>query len=114
MGDDLRERVRRERRSCGWSIREAATAGHTSNTTWGRWEAGEIELTPKTTRAIAAAFDWPTTWPDDPPPVTQQHDAVAALQEQVAALIEAVDLLTSRVRTQGAELARLAGREPRR
>jgi transcriptional regulator with XRE-family HTH domain len=114
VADDLRERVRQERRARGWSARDAANAGHISNTTWGRWEKGEIPLTPKTTRAIATAFDWPTTWPTDPPIVTPQPDAVAALQRQVAALIEAVDLLTSTVRTQGAELERLAGRRLQR
>jgi transcriptional regulator with XRE-family HTH domain len=46
--------------------------------------------------------------------VSQRPDEVAALQVQVSALIDAVDLLTATVRAQGDELARLAGRQTRR
>lgn len=96
MSDDLRQRVERERKRRGWSVRAAATAGGTSNTTWGRFEKGEIELTPTMQQAVAEAFGWDTAWPElDFSDVA--NDALAALLETIDDLSRRVERLERRV-----------------
>jgi transcriptional regulator with XRE-family HTH domain len=64
MSTDLRKRVERERNRRSLSRREAAALGGVSNTTWGRYEDGDINLSAKVQRAIAQAFGWDADWPD--------------------------------------------------
>lgn len=58
-------------------MRQAATAGDVSNTTWSRFEAGVGQLTPGIIQAVARAFDWPTDWPENPPEISQPVDLEA-------------------------------------
>lgn len=83
MAVDARERVAREMRVRGWSVRRvAATASergaHVTNTTLGRYLDGG-EATPKVRQAIAAAFDWSGSWPEDPPPLPDADLALDVL-----------------------------------
>lgn len=110
---NLRERVQHERKMRGLSRRSAAILGGTSNQTWGTWENGG-NLTDGVRLAVSKAFDWPMDWPENPPAVTQQPDAVAALQEQLATLISTVQTLSATVRAQGAELAQIREQRSRR
>lgn len=73
-------------------MRQAATAGGVSNTTWSRFESGVGQLTPGIVQAVARAFDWPTDWPDNPPTVSPPVDA-----QTVTRLAQAVERLTHRV-----------------
>lgn len=66
MPNGVTDRVAGERRQRGWSIRAAAHAGGISNTLWGRYEAGEAELSGRIRQAVATAFGWPMSWPEDP------------------------------------------------
>lgn len=67
---ELRARVEAERKRRGrMSMREAAVAGNISNTTWGKFETGEIEVTRAIRRGVATAFDWNEDWPERPPPM---------------------------------------------
>jgi transcriptional regulator with XRE-family HTH domain len=103
MDEALRQRLLHERRTRGMSARAAAAAGGVSNTTWGRLEAGEIDLTERTRLAVATAFGWQIDWPENPPPVTSPGvnqpgdddvaERVQLLQREVAALSEVVLLL---------------------
>ena len=67
---ELRARVEAERKRRGrMSVREAAVAGNISNTTWGKFETGEIAVTRAIRRGVATAFDWNEDWPERPPPM---------------------------------------------
>lgn len=63
--DALADRVRHERLRRGWSVRDAAAAGGISNTYWGQFEDYKQPLTPTIAAAVARAFDWEDTWPDE-------------------------------------------------
>jgi transcriptional regulator with XRE-family HTH domain len=93
---DPRERVRLERRVRGLSARQAAALGGVSNTLWSSWERDEsVPTGSKIRMAVATAFDWPTTWPEDLPPTlpAAESDRVAALERRVAVLEGAVTSL---------------------
>lgn len=87
MTESPRDKVLRERRKRGWSVRKAAIAGHISNTTWGRYESGELELSGAIRNAIAVAFGWPSDWPDRDVP--DWDHAVQNATRQVTAALEA-------------------------
>lgn len=87
------ERVRIERHlRGGWSQREAAELGGTSNQTWSLFEkTGRV--TEAMQGAVMAAFDWPGDWAENlpplPPPATWQLEVdrkVSELYELIAAL----------------------------
>ena len=60
-------------------MRAAAALGGVSNTTWSRYEAGGVTLTPGIVQGVAKAFGWPTTWPEEQP-ATTTPDFEARLQ----------------------------------
>lgn len=113
MADDLRERIKTERTLRGLSVRAAAHAGRTTNTTWGRYESGETPLTDGIRTAVATAFDWPTDWPEHPPVLPET--AARTLLAEVERLALAVQVLAEEARDRlGAEndfVARLAALE---
>lgn len=80
-------------------MRQAASLGGISNTTWSRYESGVGQMTPGLVRAVARAFDWPTTWPEDSPttPPGVDAQAVAQLALQVERLARHVDALQDAV-----------------
>jgi transcriptional regulator with XRE-family HTH domain len=93
MDDKSRSVVLRERRKRGWSVRRAAGAGHISNTTWGRYESGDLELSGAIRNAIAVAFGWPPDWPEREVPdwdaaVSDATVKVTAALERIEARIE--------------------------
>lgn len=90
--DTQREKVLQERRKRGWSVRRAAGAGHISNTTWGRYEAGDLELSGAIHNAIAVAFGWPHDWPDREVP-----DWDAAVEDATAEVTAALERLQATV-----------------
>lgn len=100
MAVDLRNVVTAERRRRGLSIRAAATLGNISNQAWGTWEGGEEpNPSPRMRLAVAKAFDWPTTWPENPPlvepdrttqRVAELEDDVRSLRRELTALRDAV------------------------
>ena len=99
MAVDLRRLVRTERTRRGLSIRDAATLGKISNTTWGGYEAGG-NLTPRVRTAVALAFGWMPDWPENPPAPSLPQETVSQLGEieslqraQAVALAEVLDLL---------------------
>jgi hypothetical protein len=93
------EAVIAERRRRGWSIREAARIGGTSNQTWGLYErTGDMSNAMR--RAIPQAFGWSTGWETDPPAPTATLTTltveIAELRAQVTALAEVVEGLLRR------------------
>jgi transcriptional regulator with XRE-family HTH domain len=102
MPTDPRERVKLERHVRGLSARQASALGGISNTTWSEWERNDDAPTTDRIRyAVAAAFDWPTTWVEDPPATlpAAESDRIAALERRVAALEGAVrSLLQAEIR----------------
>lgn len=80
------------------SVRKAAAAGGVSNTTWGRYEAGD-PLTDTMRLAAAQAFDWPTDWPVNPPtPAEPLEDRTALdLLEQIDRKVDGLDELNRRI-----------------
>jgi DNA-binding XRE family transcriptional regulator len=105
MAPELNRRVQRERMRRGLSRRQAAQLGGVSNTTWGNFEDGHIDLSAKIQLAVAAAFDWEAGWPyqsyDEP-----DEDVVNSLIERVADLSKLVRQLSDRIEHLESELRR--------
>jgi len=120
---DVRARVVQERERRGYfSGRAAATAAankgaRISFTTWNDWESGARQLGDAMRSAVMVLFDWPSDWPENPPPVEWSPD-VSLLRGEVARLAQVVDLLTDEARDRlGVEsefAARLAALEAAR
>lgn len=75
----LVERVQAERRRHAWSVRQAASRGGISNTTWSLFEK-DGRVTDSVRRGVAAAFEWSGDWPEELPaaprsPVADSLDA---------------------------------------
>lgn len=102
MTESPRDKVLRERRKRGWSVRKAAIAGHISNTTWGRYESGELELSGAIRNAIAVAFGWPSDWPDRDVP-DWDHAVQDATLQVTAALERLQTYVDAEVRSQLAD-----------
>jgi hypothetical protein len=112
----LRKLVTSERLRRGWSVRVAAAKSDNeiSNTTWGRYEAGDGQLTPNVQRAVSAAFKWPANWPD--PEVAEtlvSQPSGSELLQRVEVLSGQVEALILLVEKQGAEIAKLRRRVDR-
>jgi transcriptional regulator with XRE-family HTH domain len=88
MPNNVRQRVARERRLRGLSVRSAAVLGGVSNTTWGRWETSGVDLTDGMRVAVARAFGWGSDWPENPPPETAHpvDDRLARIEALLQAL----------------------------
>lgn len=87
--------MKRERELRGLSVRRAAELGGTSNETWGKYERGLTEVSPKVRTAVARAFGWPMDWPEAPPraskaPAAPGVDSVTQLRLEVEALARLV------------------------
>jgi transcriptional regulator with XRE-family HTH domain len=95
-GEDLRQRVERERLRRGLSIRRVAALGHVSNTLWGYYEAGEVGLSPKMQQAVADAFGWSADWPSQRYSEPTE-DVVSEIRETVADLVARVSRLEEAV-----------------
>ena len=87
------DRVRAERLSRGWSVRDAARASGISNTWWGRFEDGIQPLTDGIVAGVAQAFGWPAEWPTVNPPADDQP----VTRQELEALKESLQSLTDRV-----------------
>lgn len=106
--DDPREAVAAERRRRGWSVRRAATEGGVSNTTWGKYEAGQevAAMIP----AVAQAFGWPANWEDTPPVPASPADS---LTRRVEVLEKANARLSDEVRSLARQVSALVSRAER-
>jgi transcriptional regulator with XRE-family HTH domain len=117
--DELRERVKRERRLRGWSVRRAATEsdknpniGGISNTTWGQYEkAGVLSDTIRV--AISIAFGWPRDWPVNAP-ATPPEDEGARIAHLIVQLDERLADLQRQGEKQAAAVEDLARRDSER
>ena len=117
MTDDLRERVKEERKLRSLSVRRAAQAGGCSNTIWGDWENGKTADVGDTLRAaVVTAFGWPADWPEHPPPSRVRPDDPATpvgptnaqllevLEELVGAVVDTQAMLRAIARARGIPL----------
>lgn len=104
------EAVRRERTRRGLSVRTAAQLGGISNTAWGDMEAGERAVSPLFQRAVAKAFGWPSDWPTSlvAPPDASVTERITTLEDSVARLSHAVDLLVAELERQAQQPAKKA------
>lgn len=84
----VRERVAQERRLRAMSARQAAAAGDISNTLWSKYEKHGI-VTDAVRAGVARAFDWPMTWPEDPPADVSPSagDALRSRLEELEAIV---------------------------
>jgi hypothetical protein len=72
-----------------------------SNTAWGRFENGE-GLKPRVQQAVAAAFGWPSSWPEesdqaDPDELSRLREIVQAQGEELRQVAKLVSILTGDV-----------------
>lgn len=104
MPNEATDRVAGERRQRGWSIRAAANAGGISNTLWGRYENGEAELSGRIRQAVATAFGWPMSWPEEPASGAGVRDEAA---ERFAELLDALGVLAARLESLERRIDRL-------
>jgi hypothetical protein len=95
------DRVREEVRIRNLSVRQAATAGGISNTTWGDYYTTGI-ATPKIRDAVARVFGWPLDWPENPPPLPEARED--QLLKLIAELALEVRELAAEVRELRCEL----------
>ena len=95
-----RTMVRQERLGRGLSARDAAAAGHISNTTWSQYEAGTTALSSKIIAAVALAFDWSPNWttvtpPDDLMKIAELRRRVLELTDQMERMQRQVEALAA-------------------
>lgn len=94
------QRVIEERRIRGLtSVRALTRTLPISNETWSKYERTGY-LTHGMRVAVAQAFDWPTNWPEDPPPMppTPPVDQLRQLRAVVQSQGQAVEELSESVR----------------
>ena len=85
--EQRRERVAIERRLRGWSQRDAATEGGTSNQTWSTFErTGRV--TDAVQAAVKMAFDWPIDWADNLPAAEVSANWQADVDRKISELYE--------------------------
>ena len=102
--------VHEERLRRGWSIRTAASKGGMSNTAWGDIENGDRAVSPLFQRAVSTAFGWPDDWPTTmvAPAGSSVSDRITTLEESVARLTAAVDLLVAALEKQSPQPSKKA------
>lgn len=114
---DLIDRVELERRLRGWSVREAGAQGGISNTTWASFEATGM-VTPKVRIAIAKAFGWPSSWPEElpEPPVIFQGEPPVSPNDvsQLRGRVDSMESELDRLRSQVVALAQQVERQGHR
>src|SRR4051812_1342014 len=97
QGEELRDRVRYERRVRGWSVRAASVYGGFSNTLWGQFESGG-PVTATVRNGIARAFEGNSDWPESPParPETRAtaEARLSALETRMLLLEEQIELMS--------------------
>jgi len=100
----LAEHVRQERARLGLTLRSAtelARAAHVKIKfqTWHKFER-DGKVTPTIRSAVAAAFDWPKDWPENPPALTEwnQHTLLETVTLRVAALEQGQEEIRDLVR----------------
>jgi hypothetical protein len=110
--DAARAHVIEERQRRGMSARRASEIGGITNTVWSKFEAGG-NITPGLRKAVANAFGWPHSWPEQLPDLTPEPEAredeltqrlerieglvVQLLQGQIAGLTGLEELLQQRL-----------------
>lgn len=110
MADDLRERVKEERKLRSLSIRSASKLGDCSNTIWGDWESGKTaEVGDKLRAAGVKAFSWEPDWPENPPPSRIKPDETD--DPGNGALLEALEWMAEVVEDTNAMLRLMAKRQ---
>jgi hypothetical protein len=92
------------------SIRDAARLGQTSHTTWARFEESG-HVTHAIRKAVADAFGWDATWPEQPPSMTLPvyTDGLARIEQLLHEISEHTDPTDTRlaIERNTGELSRL-------